>query len=99
MIKEIYIHLLPGNNYFSQLDNLRSTHLEVGELYMEFKKCGDTKCVACCEIPGPVPESIPRPEPNVATQHYKPPINCIRKHLLQEEPLMTINPENNVKII
>ena len=65
-------HLLPGNNYFSQLDNLRSTHLEVGELYMEFKKCGDTKCVACCEIPGPVPESIPRPEPNVATQHYKP---------------------------
>ena len=63
---------LPGHNYFSLVDEIRQTHLEVGELYMEFSTCDSLDCPNnCVENPYPKIDPVPRPLPDSSTDHYK----------------------------
>ena len=62
---------LPGHNYFSFIEGIRSTHLQLGELYMEFIQCQDESCSFCCDINGFLIDPIPRPEPDSKTGKYK----------------------------
>ena len=61
----------PGHGYFEFIDEMMSSHLEIGELYFEFRKCVDDNCSFCISIPGDAPEPVPRPKPNLTTQRYE----------------------------
>ena len=53
------------------MEEIRLTHLDVGELYLEFSKCEEEDCSFCSNIPGQYVPQIPRPVPNPTTKHYK----------------------------
>ena len=53
------------------MEEIRLTHLDVGELYLEFSKCEEEDCSFCSNILGQNVPQIPRPVPNQTTKHYK----------------------------
>ena len=61
---------LPGNMYFSLMENVMKTHLEVGELYMEFSCCDDKECSFCSKTDSIPIDPVPRPLPG-ANSHYE----------------------------
>ena len=59
---------LPGHHYFDFVDKIRQSHLQVGELYIEFNACDRQDCpLKCSENPFPAIESVPRLMPNKET--------------------------------
>ena len=89
------------------MEQIRLTHVDIGELYLEFTKCEAEDCSFCSTIPGQTIPSIPRPIPNLNTNHYKtlketglqkriidefqPRFQC--KKLFEDKKLSTSNPE------
>ena len=59
---------LPGHNYFSMVENVVKSHMEVGELYLEFSAC--STCDYCKDITSPIIEPVPQPHPDPETGHY-----------------------------
>ena len=59
---------LPGNNYFVYIENIMQSHLELGELYLEFRAC-DT-CDFCTDLNKAI-APVPRPCPDAETGHYQ----------------------------
>ena len=60
---------LPGHHYFSMIENIMKTHLEEGELYLEFSVCDSQTCTFCQDIPSIEP--VPRPHPDTESGHYR----------------------------
>ena len=62
------------DHYFSLLAReLRTSHIELGELFLEFLKCDKAFCQVCSDILGMALNSIP--EPDILTGHYKTYVN------------------------
>ena len=66
-------HSVPGHNYFKKITNFIDTHIEIGELYMEyrFKNClrTSTLCDLCSESSYEMNtemEPVPRAYPDIA---------------------------------
>ena len=62
---------IPGNDYFSKIASYCKDHIDVGELYLEYRwgRCKDITgklCDTCNSYPctGPVAEPMPRPMPD-----------------------------------